>query len=155
MNHLYRNLLLLCILSLGLLNSCREDDPVVPSDSEVIANSSQVSGGITGFYLLNEGNFQANNSSLDYMNLVSGTYTRNIYATINPNVVKELGDTGNDLQIYGSRLYAVLNSSNKVEVLDAQSGKRIGQVDIPNCRYICFDSDNAYVSSYVSTSPRD
>ncbi len=89
------------------------------------------------------------------MNLVSGTYTRNIYATINPNVVKELGDTGNDLQIYGSRLYVVLNSSNKVEVLDAQSGKRIGQVDIPNCRYICFDSDNAYVSSYVSTSTRD
>ena len=77
MNHLYRNLLLLCILSLGLLNSCREDAPVVPSDSEEIANSSQVSGGITGFYLLNEGNFQANNSSLDYMNLVSGTYTRN------------------------------------------------------------------------------
>ncbi len=155
MKHLYRNLLLLCILSLGLLNSCREDDPVVPSDSEVIANSSQVSDGIAGFYLLNEGNFQANNSSLDYMNLLSGTYTRNIYATLNPNVVKELGDTGNDLQIYGSRLYVVLNSSNKVEVLNAQSGKRIGQVDIPNCRYICFKDDNAYVSSYVSTSTRD
>ena len=155
MKHLYRNLLLLCILSLGLLNSCREDAPVVPSDSEEIANSSQVSGGIAGFYLLNEGNFQANNSSLDYMNLLSGTYTRNIYATLNPNVVKELGDTGNDLQIYGSRLYVVLNSSNKVEVLNAQSGKRIGQVDIPNCRYICFKDDNAYVSSYVSTSTRD
>ena len=155
MKHLYRNLLLLCILSLGLLNSCREDAPVVPAESEEIANSSQVSGGIIGFYLLNEGNFQANNSSLDYMNLVSGTYTRNIYATVNPNVVKELGDTGNDLQAYGSRLYAVINSSNKVEVLNAQSGKRIGQVDIPNCRYICFKGDNAYVSSYVSTSTRD
>ena len=32
MNHLYRNLLLLCILSLGLLNSCREDAPVVPAE---------------------------------------------------------------------------------------------------------------------------
>ena len=155
MNHLYRNLLLLCILSLGFLNSCQEPDAIVPSDSEEIANSQQVSGGVAGFYLLNEGNFQTNNSSLDYMNLVSGTYTRNIYATLNPNVVKELGDTGNDLQIYGSRLYVVLNSSNKVEVLHAQSGKRIGQVDIPNCRYICFKDDNAYVSSYVSTSTRD
>ncbi|WP_297117473.1 DUF5074 domain-containing protein [uncultured Porphyromonas sp.] len=151
MNHLYRSLLLLSILSLGVLSSCRDDDPIVPAESEEIANSSQVSGGVVGFYLLNEGNYQANNSSLDYMNLVSGTYTRNIYATVNPNVVKELGDTGNDLQAYGSRLYAVINSSNKVEVLDAQSGKRIGQVNIPNCRYICFDGDNAYVSSYVST----
>ena len=151
MNHLYRSLLLLSILSLGVLSSCRDDDPIVPAESEEIANSSQVSGGVIGFYLLNEGNYPANNRSLDYMTLVSGTYTRNIYATVNPNVVKELGDTGNDLQAYGSRLYAVINSSNKVEVLDAQSGKRIGQVNIPNCRYICFDGDNAYVSSYVST----
>ena len=74
MNHLYRNLLLLCILSLGLFSSCQEPDAIVPADSEEIANSQQVSGGIAGFYLLNEGNFQANNSSLDYMNLVNGTY---------------------------------------------------------------------------------
>lgn len=155
MTHLYRILLALTVLSLGLLSSCREPDAIVPADAEEIAGSQQISGDVVGFYLLNEGNFQANNSSLDYMDLVNGVYTRNIYASINPNVVKELGDTGNDLQVYGSRLYAVINASNKVEVLEAQTGRRIGQVDIPNCRYICFDGDHAYVSSYVGTATRD
>ena len=39
MNHLYRNLLLLCVLSLGLFSSCQEPDAIVPADSEEIANS--------------------------------------------------------------------------------------------------------------------
>ena len=52
------------------------------------------------------------------------------------DVIKELGDVGNDLQIYGSKLYAVLNSSHKVEVMDARTLVRIGQIDIPNCRYM-------------------
>ena len=64
-------------------------------------------------------------------------------------LVKELGDVGNDLQIYGSKLYAVLNSSHKVEVMDARTLVRIGQIDIANCRYINFDKGNAYVTSYV------
>ena len=37
----------------------------------------------------------------------------------------------------------------EVEVLDARTCQRIGQVDIPNCRYITFDKGYAYVSSYV------
>jgi YVTN family beta-propeller protein len=56
---------------------------------------------------------------------------------------------GNDVQIYGSKMYAVINCSHKVEVLDAHSCQRLGQVDIPNCRYIAFDKGYAYVSAYV------
>lgn len=42
-----------------------------------------------------------------------------------------------------------MNCSNKVEVLDARTGIRITQVDIPNCRYVNFYRGHAYVSSYV------
>ncbi len=56
---------------------------------------------------------------------------------------------GNDIGIYGSKLYVVVNCSHKVEVLDARSGVRLGQIDIPNCRYIRFHRGKAYVSSYV------
>ena len=56
---------------------------------------------------------------------------------------------GNDLQIYGSKLYAVINCSHKVEVMDARTCVRIGQIDIPNCRYIRFSRGKAYVSAYV------
>jgi DNA-binding beta-propeller fold protein YncE len=60
-----------------------------------------------------------------------------------------MGDVGNDIAIYGSRLYAVINCSNKVEVMDAATARRIGQVDIPNCRYIKFHKGYAYVTSYA------
>ena len=56
---------------------------------------------------------------------------------------------GNDIKIYGSKLWIVVNCSNKVEVCDAKTCVRKGQVNIPNCRYLAFDGGYAYVSSYV------
>jgi len=98
---------------------------------------------------LNEGNMGSNKASIDFVDFRNAYYIRNLYAERNPNVIKELGDVGNDIQIYGSKLYAVINCSHKVEVMDAETGVRLGQVDIPNCRYIRFSRGNAYVSAYV------
>ena len=56
-----------------------------------------------GFFLLNEGNMGSNKSTLDYYDYETGVYTKNIYAERNPGVVKELGDVGNDIQIYGNK----------------------------------------------------
>jgi YVTN family beta-propeller protein len=56
---------------------------------------------------------------------------------------------GNDIQIYGSKLYAVINCSHFVEVMDARTAKHLAVVSIPNCRYITFDKGYAYVSSYA------
>lgn len=118
---------------------------------------------IVGMYLLNEGNMGSNKSTLDYLDLSGNEptvhYLRNIYSERNPNTVMMLGDVGNDIQIYGSRLWLVINCSNKVEVAQSSNAVRIGKVDIPNCRYVTFSDRYAYVSSYVgavystSTSP--
>ena len=59
-------------------------------------------GPIKGFFLLNEANMGSNKSTLDYYDYETGKYTHNIYAERNPGVVKELGDVGNDLQIYAT-----------------------------------------------------
>ena len=91
----------------------------------------------------------SNKSTLDYLDFATNRYHRNIYAEMNPTVVKELGDVGNDIKIYGNRVYAVINCSHKVEVLDLHTGKRLGKVDISNCRYIAFKGSRAYVTSYV------
>ena len=130
-----------------ILTSCRQDVPVIPHEEEQKGEAQQTS--VAAFYLLNEGNMGSNKATLDYYDYASAVYRRNIYAEANPNVPKELGDVGNDLQVYGSRLYAVINCSNKVEVLDARTCKRIGQIDIPNCRYIRFHDRYAYVTSYA------
>src|SRR5690606_25827756 len=78
-----------------------------------------------------------------------GRYKRNIYHEINPGITKGLGDVGNDIAIYGSKLYVVINNSNKVEVLNAGNGKFIKQIDIKNCRYVTFNKGKAYVSAYL------
>ncbi|SKA30998.1 hypothetical protein SAMN04488128_103389 [Chitinophaga eiseniae] len=102
-----------------------------------------------GFYLLNEGNMGSNKATLDFFDFAAGVYRKNIYAEANPNVVKELGDVGNDVQVYGNKLYAVINVSNKVEVMDATTTKRIKQIELTNCRYITFANGKAYISSYA------
>ena len=137
-------ILILCLLALA---GCRREEPVLQSEQE--QHGERQNTGVAGFYLLNEGNMGSNKSTLDYYDFSTATYMRNIYAEVNPDVPKELGDVGNDLQIYGGRLYAVINCSNKVEVMDARTCRRIGQVDIPNCRYIRFHGRYAYVTSYA------
>ncbi len=135
------------------LFSCREDEYVSYMTDEDTGGKSETEGAYAGLYILNEGNMGSNKSTLDYLDL-SGKdstthYYRNIYAERNPNTVMELGDVGNDIGIYGSKLYMVINCSNKVEVCEAATAKRIGQININNCRYITFDDGYAYVSSYA------
>ena len=146
-----RHLLLYIALMLCMV-SCRTDDYIVyMEDEETGVKTEQTE--VLGMYVLNEGNMGSNKCTLDYLDLSSqdGTihYLRNIYAERNPNEVKELGDVGNDAQIYGSRLWLVINCSNKVEVLRASDAVKIGKIDVPNCRSVAFHEGYAYVSSYV------
>lgn len=140
--------LLFSFLTLLLMASaCRHDDVIyIP---EQVDTGNPVLTSVSGFYMLNEGNMGTNKCTLDYYDLLTATYFRNIYASVNPEVPKELGDVGNDLKIYGSRLYAVVNCSNKIEVMDAKDARRIGQIDVPNCRSITFHDGYAYVTSYA------
>lgn len=140
-------MLLVALTAMVLLVACREEQFIfVPEEVEVTLPEYT---SLQGFYLLNEGNMNSNKATLDYYNFRTGRYTRNVFAFANPNVPKEMGDVGNDLGIYGSKLYAVINCSNKIDVMDKNSVKKIGQIDIPNCRYIKFYGGYAYVTSYA------
>lgn len=129
------------------LFSCRTDDYVIPSEKDEVSSGEDTP--VKGFYLLNEGNMGSNKCTLDYYDYASGVYHRNIYGEINPNVVKELGDVGNDIMIYGSKMYVVVNVSNKIEVLDAKTAKRIKTIQLQNCRYMKFKGGKVYASSYA------
>ena len=133
----YLLLLLLTVLS------CRKDPIIDPSEKEKIPQQT------TGFYLLNEGVMGRNNATLDYYDVETSDYHRNIYAEANPGVVGRLGDVGNDLKIYGGKLYAVMNGSNLVEVMNVADAKHIAKFEVLNCRYITFHEGKAYVSSYA------
>ncbi len=135
------------MLMLVILCGCRKEQPIFEPETEELSVPEYTS--IQGFYLLNEGNMGSNKSTLDYYSYDNGMYFRNIYASANPDVPKELGDVGNDIKIYGNRLYAVINCSNKIDVMDKYTAKKIGQIDIPNCRYIRFYKGFAYITSYA------
>ncbi len=137
------------------LTSCRNDELVVPTTEQVIPSDSLTTADsyMQGLYILCEGNMGANKATVDYLDLTATDgqlhYYKNIYPQRNPNTVMELGDVGNDIQIYGSRAWIVVNASNKVEVCTADSLHRIGQINIANGRYVVFYGPHAYVSSYA------
>ena len=146
------SLFFLACLILATVSSCREDFYIIPSQNQD-TGVAPTRGDIVGMYVLNEGNMGSNKASIDFLDLDENKptvhYHRNIYSERNPNVVKELGDVGNDIKIYGNKLWIVVNVSNKVEVATVDSCKRITQINIPNCRYLAFKDGFAYVSSYV------
>lgn len=129
-----------------VLTSCRGDEVIYPTIGTHVTDEVRVGG----LYVLCEGNMGSNKARLDYMNLATGTYYANWYGSQNPTQLKELGDVGNDLKQHGGRLYAVINCSHKVEVMDLQA-RHIAKIDIPNCRYLAFKGDKMYVSAYVGS----
>ena len=142
--HIATNVALVALLCLF---SCRDEkDILMPETEQVTTETVQ---NISGFYLLNEGNMGSNKATIDYFDYTSGSYTRNIYAEANPTVVQELGDVGTDLQIYGSKMYAVVNCSNLIEVMDVHTARHIGTISLPNCRYIRFSGGYGYATSYA------
>lgn len=130
------------------LSACREDEQIFLSDSVQVA-LPMVGTRIKGFYQLNEGNMGMNRASLDYFDYTTGYYTRDIFSERNPEIVKELGDVGNDIKVYGQKVYAVINVSNLIVVFDVRTARRIKEIEVPNCRNLAFWKDKAYISSYA------
>ncbi len=141
-------LLLICLSGNMLLTACRQEEPVIPPVVTPVDTPVHKTV-VKGFYLLNEGNMGSNKATLDYYDYLTGNYKKNIYAEANPNVVKEMGDVGNDIQIYGNKLFAVINVSNKVDVLDVATAKHLGEISVLNCRYVTFHKGKAYISAYA------
>lgn len=143
-----KNTLFLLVLLSLFIGACRKDAQVIPEEQVGLlpADPSRL---LQGFYLVNEGNMGMNKASLDYMDFTTGVYRRNTYNQINPGQINGLGDVANDIKIYGSKLYVVVNGSNKVEVMDFKTGKRIKQINVMNARYITFNGGKAYVSAYL------
>ncbi len=100
-----------------------------------------------GLYILNEGLFQMNNSTLSYYDFSTGEFTESIFLDVNH---RGLGDVGNDLEHYGSKLYIVVNNSNIVEVVDAKTVKSLKTINLngKQPRQIDFYGGKAYVSCF-------
>ena len=91
------------------LFSCKKDSP--PKEEAVIL---QGSGGLV--LIANEGNFNFGNSTISVHEPTSGNTISDIYKPNNNNL--PLGDVCQSLTILQNELFAVLNNSQKVTVID-------------------------------------
>ena len=137
-----KTLFVLVLLAVCAL-ACRKK-PVTPDNPTVERN---------GLYVMNEGVWNYNNSTISYYNLNAGEVTTDIFTAVNH---RGLGDTGNDLQRYGSKLYCVVNTSENVQVMDFYTAKVVGTVPLQgkSPRRICFSGSKAYVSCFDGTVVR-
>ncbi len=109
-------------------------------------------------YILCEGLFNLNNSTLARYSFQTGTFTTDYFKNMN---YRGLGDTANDMDVYGSKLYIVVNVSSTVEVVDLHTGLSVAQISLltdngssRQPRAITFANGKAYVCSYDGTVAR-
>lgn len=111
---------LICVFTGIILISCKkdkiEDLPNTPVD--FFQN---------GVLVVNEGLFQQNNSSLSWVDFTTDGVNGEIFEQ---KANRQLGDTGNDIGRYGSKIYVVVNVSSTIEVLDATSGNPVKQINM-------------------------
>ncbi len=80
-----------------------------------------------GLYVLNEGLFNMNNATLTRYDFETSTSFTDYFEHTNG---RRLGDTGNDMAIYGSKLFILTTVSSQLEVLDAATGRSLARVPL-------------------------
>ena len=124
-----------------ILTSCSDEstpiDNILPQEAKTVL-------------ILNEGGFNQNNSTLSKYDLSTGTYNRDYFKSVNG---RGLGDVGNDMILYGSKLYIVMNVSGTIEIVDPSTGTSLKQIEMKNDdinkepRFITSYEDKIYVTS--------
>lgn len=120
-----------------VLISCHKDK-IIPVPDKPAATRA-------GLYILNQGGFGSNNSTLTYYDYTSKQLTADFFSSVNGT---KIGDTGNDVEIYGTKMYIAVNNSDRIDVVNAKTGKIIKQATLHQCRSIAFYQGEAYITSY-------
>jgi YVTN family beta-propeller protein len=131
------------IFLLLLLVSCKKKKV-----SENDVNTNFLSNGMM---VLCQGLFQQNNSTISWVDLATGS-SDDLFFTNRTG--RLLGDTGNDMKVYGGKIYVVVNVSSTIEVLDRSTGNSIKQISMLNGliakqpRSIAFHGSKAYITCF-------
>jgi Uncharacterized conserved protein len=162
-----KNKILYIILVLTLMFSACDDTIVLQDTGDHPAETETA-----GMYILCEGLFNMNNSTLSYYDFnksemlsfqdsdKKGT-DKTSYDYFKMANGRKLGDTANDLQRYGSKLYCAVNVSSQIEVLNISTGVSQKQIPLFNengvarqPRYFAFYKDKAYICNFDGTVAR-
>lgn len=102
-----------------------------------------------GVFIINEGNFQTNNSALDFWNEKTNSIRLKVFEEVNE---RPLGDVFQSMTVDGDVGYLVVNNSQKIEVIDMETLKNTATIEgFSSPRYLLpIDDEKAYVSDLFS-----
>lgn len=132
--------LLIASAFITLLASCHKDKEVQKSDTPTAERA--------GIYILNQGGIGHNNSTLTYYDYTSKQLVPDQFNVANND---KLGDTGNDMGIYGSKMFIVVNNSDLIDVVNYKNAKLIKKINLNQPRSVVFYKSNAFITSYNGT----
>jgi hypothetical protein len=103
------------------------------------------------FLVLNEGLFQHNNSSITWFHWHTQQNTSELFEKKN---FVGMGDTGNDMAIYGENIFVLMNNSHVLHVLNRSTGKLREQIHLAengigaSPRRVAFHLGKVYISAF-------
>ena len=117
---------------------------------------------LAGYWILSEGSMNSNNSELAWFDIDENKVLEKQFSALNK---KPLGDTGNQLTLYGSKMYVIVsgggfttetsNDNSYIEVINPDDGNSIKRIPFKNVegtpakpRKIIFEDGYGYISSY-------
>ena len=117
---------------------------------------------LAGYWILSEGYTGQGNAELAWFDITENKVLEKQFSALNK---KPLGDTGNQLALYGSKMYVVVtgagfttdtsSDNSYIEVINPYDGKSIKRIPFKNVegtpakpRNIIFEGGYGYVSSY-------
>lgn len=132
------SVLLMSLMACFFIVSCSENDDEHSGDIKVDLKSM--------CYVLNSGDVKSNNSSLTAYNRSTGETVQNYFKYQNKG--RGLGNTANDMIVYGSKIYIAVAGESTIEVagLDAKSIKQISCGAQP--RYLAAHEGKVYATYY-------
>ncbi|WP_299822696.1 DUF5074 domain-containing protein [uncultured Pontibacter sp.] len=106
-----------------------------------------------GVFVVNEGNFGRPTSSVTYYNKSSQQVQHNIFEKENQD--RPLGDVAQSMTILGDRAFIVVNNSNKIEVVNANTFKSeavVEGLDAPRY-FVALNDNKGYVTEWFAPNP--
>lgn len=103
-----------------------------------------------GIFVLNEGSFGNGNASVSFIDATTKAVSNNIFAAANN---RPLGDVAQSITFWAEYAYIVVNNSQKIEVVAANTFKSVGTIaNLPSPRFVQVISPvKAYISNIFSS----
>ncbi|WP_102407771.1 DUF5074 domain-containing protein [Parabacteroides bouchesdurhonensis] len=134
----------LCAMMAMFFVACDNDDDPTPDPTPDPEKT-------TAFYVLDGGSFGNNNAAISYVN-GEGEVTNDIFKDLNG---RNLGDMGQNMIRYGSKLYVSVYGSKTVEILNAADAKSLKQLKLLDeqgneraPRMFAAHGDKVYLTTY-------